>query len=404
MARAVLSGRAVSLLLGAIIFLLITIRILFMDSSTLEIAKADLMHINQVDSINKWITDQMNSFGEQNATEIILFENFQNETQPSKLIVEEKTVVPSIVIEKIVDLPPPILPLLISKLTPNPTLNPTFIPTYIPTQKQTTMKSNHTKLTVNEILKRKEKFIEDHLISKNPIGLIESPSDGTNILNNPNELIKHKNQSQAIIPALQLKHTFTVYFCKHLGHGVRFFYLSREGLLLHPRITLVSNPDTADVIVYLPVSSPWHKTECNKPYYKNKTIILDEGDGSQLFNDENNEKIDWLLYFKRSYVRRDNGIFKGYLGYLTNSNVFPMTYTLAEAYLRLIYNDMSQRNLDIVCTLRGSKHDPTRLRIREWIEEYVKARGIKNAVAGEVNSASRTVVSGEYFSYMYRAK
>eukprot|EP01035_Chromulina_nebulosa_P019572 gene19572-25472_t len=81
-----------------------------------------------------------------------------------------------------------------------------------------------------------------------------------------------------------------------------------------------------------------------------------------------------------------------------------MTYTIAEAYIKLTYNLLANRDLDIVCTLRGSAHDPVRLRIREWIEQYVKARGIKNAVAGEVNSASRTVVSSEYFSYMYRAK
>ena len=177
-----------------------------------------------------------------------------------------------------------------------------------------------------------------------------------------------------------------MYYCQHRGHGVRFYYLAREGLLLHPRIHLVNDPEEADFVVYLPVSADWHKTECNKTSLRSKTIVLDEGDYPQLF--EPDHDASWFLYFKRSYVRRQNGIFKSFMPYLSNPNVFPMTYTMAEAYLRLKYNFMSARDLDVVCTLRGSHHDPVRLRVREWVDEYVKARGLK-AVAGEVNSASR---------------
>jgi hypothetical protein len=54
-------------------------------------------------------------------------------------------------------------------------------------------------------------------------------------------------------------------------------------LLLHPNIRMIEDIDKADMIVYLPVSAPWHKSECNKPQYKSKTIVLDEGDGPQLF-------------------------------------------------------------------------------------------------------------------------
>ena len=39
----------------------------------------------------------------------------------------------------------------------------------------------------------------------------------------------------------------------------------REGLLLHPNIHLVSSPDDADVVVYLPVSADWHKTGQGDP-------------------------------------------------------------------------------------------------------------------------------------------
>ena len=131
------------------------------------------------------------------------------------------------------------------------------------------------------------------------------------------------------------------------------------------------------MVVYLPVSSPWEKSECSKPEFKEKTIILDEGtnppyqqpmpnhyfigketltltyfylnlslfqfipirtiaierfppppttkgDYPNLF--ERPGPKEWLLYLKRSYVRRHNGEFKGYMGYLDNPNVLPMTY------------------------------------------------------------------------------
>ena len=39
-----------------------------------------------------------------------------------------------------------------------------------------------------------------------------------------------------------------------------------------------------------------------------------------------------------------------------------MTYTIVEAYVKGTFNMMRERDLDIVCTLRGSNEDPTRLR------------------------------------------
>jgi hypothetical protein len=92
------------------------------------------------------------------------------------------------------------------------------------------------------------------------------------------------------------------------------------------------------------------------------------------------------------------------MGYLTDPTIFPMTYTIAEAYVKNLFTTMSQRELEIVCTLRGSNSDPVRLRVRQWVEEYAKARGVKNYVAGQINSASRTIVSTGYFDQMYKAR
>eukprot|EP01035_Chromulina_nebulosa_P029351 gene29351-38887_t len=201
----------------------------------------------------------------------------------------------------------------------------------------------------------------------------------------PMAAISCVNQTRCIQPQLQLRQHFSVYFCKHVGHGVRFYFLVREGLLLHPNIHLVSSPDDADFVVYLP------------------TVVLDEGDYPQLFSPEDGAG-DFLLYFKRSFVRRSNGIFHGYMNYLTNVRVLPMTYTIMEAYVRNSFMQASERDQEILCTLRGSSHDPVRLRVRQWVKEYSKARGISRFAAQEKNSASRTVISNAYFLEMYRSQ
>ena len=162
------------------------------------------------------------------------------------------------------------------------------------------------------------------------------------------------NQTKCIQPYLQLKQTFNVYYCKHVGHGVRFYFLVKEGLLHHPQIRLVESPEAADVIVYLPVSADWPKTECKNPKYRNKTVVLDEGDYPQLFNPGDIPKVgNFLLYFKRSYVQRTNGKFKSYMNYARRIDVLPMTYTIADAYVRNMFNVLSKRDQELVCTLRG---------------------------------------------------
>ncbi len=122
----------------------------------------------------------------------------------------------------------------------------------------------------------------------------KSPFNGTDIVSHPISLIKCSNQTLCIQPALQLKTTFDVYFCKHVSHGVRFYFLVREGLLLHPNIRLVSTPEVADVVVYLPESASWKKTECADPSLRSKTVVLDEGDGPQLFETESSTPDNWF--------------------------------------------------------------------------------------------------------------
>lgn len=243
-----------------------------------------------------------------------------------------------------------------------------------------------------------------------------SPRKGTDISpENQMAILLCPNQSKCMVPELQLQKRMKVYFCKHpTNHGVRFYFLAREGLLLHPNVDLVTEEaiDTADYIVYLPGSAPWHLTECAKPSYASKLIVLDEFDGHSLFSPSvtREQYIEqyggaakpWYnIYFKRSFVRRRDGVFQGY-PHLVQRSVYPMTYAVAEAYIPHVFNH--QREIDILCTLRGSKHMSTRLRAQEWVAEYGKARGVKNYVSGQVNTASRTTVSVQYFQQMFNSQ
>jgi hypothetical protein len=90
----------------------------------------------------------------------------------------------------------------------------------------------------------------------------QSPSNGTDILSNPVKVVKCFNQTLCIEPYLQLQVHYNIYMCKHINFGVRFYYLVREGLLLHPNVRMVHDIDSSDFIVYLPGSSQWDKSEC----------------------------------------------------------------------------------------------------------------------------------------------
>lgn len=202
---------------------------------------------------------------------------------------------------------------------------------------------------------------------------------------NADAIHKHyscQNQTMCYPSILQLEKVYKVYNCKHLGFGVRFYFLVREGLLLHPKIQLVDDPHEADYIIYLPESSKWDQSECNNPLLLPKLVILDESDSSEVYRPPAKGDLSPFLTFKRSYVKRQNGVFKGYMKYLLNMNILPMTYPVAEAYIKPKAIPIPQRALEIVCTLRGGGYDPTRKRVREFVEEYGKTREIVNIIAG----------------------
>ncbi len=143
--------------------------------------------------------------------------------------------------------------------------------------------------------KKKEKNGDQHLHGTHPDVHNHheqfSPRNGSDIDTPAQQLalLQCHNQAKCVVPQLQLAKMQKVYMCLHpSNHGVRFYFLVKEGLLLHPNVELMESYDEAlkdpaeggaDYIIYLPGSSPWHKTECTDKRQASKLIVMDEFDG-----------------------------------------------------------------------------------------------------------------------------
>lgn len=199
------------------------------------------------------------------------------------------------------------------------------------------------------------------------------------------------NQSTCITPELQVQKIFSIYLCQKVGrHGSRFYYLLSDGLSKHPAVRMVDTIAAADFLFYLPGSAPWHRSECTDTSFADRLIVLDEFDGSFAFSPRKNfeelkqaypdkvidkKNVMWYyMYFKRSYVHRKDGKFLRY-PFLLKKDFFPMVYSIADSYVRPEYN--MERNLLVACTLRGDpKYQPSRLRVLEWLHEYISKHNI----------------------------
>lgn len=231
-----------------------------------------------------------------------------------------------------------------------------------------------------------------------------SPRNGTDIsTEHQGSLLMCPKQATCIVPELQLAKKLKIYLCKHpTGHGVRFYYIAREGLHMHPNVELLTEDRIAeaDFILYPPASAPWHLTECTDPAYKSRLIVLDEFDGHQLISPTvtpeqyverygGRNKQWYFMYFKRSFVRRLDGDFKRY-PHFVQPDVYPLVYAIAEAYVPIHFNN--KRDIEIMCTLRGTKGMTTRLRTQTWVSEYGHHNQIENIVTEQVSAVNRLVI------------
>ena len=110
-----------------------------------------------------------------------------------------------------------------------------------------------------------------------------TPRNGTDISSpaRQQEILRCPNQAKCIVPELTLARQFKVYFCKNPKQtGLRFYFLAREGFLMHPGVTMVNSTAEADLLVLVSFSPgwDWSKTECGAQKDAKKLIILNEGD------------------------------------------------------------------------------------------------------------------------------
>ncbi|HEY4184853.1 MAG TPA: DUF1796 family putative cysteine peptidase [Polyangia bacterium] len=124
--------------------------------------------------------------------------------------------------------------------------------------------------------------------------------------------------------------------------------LTHEGLLAHPQVTLVDDPEAADYLIFcqnhLVDHQPFHpRFRALKDRYKQKSILLDYADDPETLLDADDFR--WRLYLKRSCVDRENGRLMSY----GDLPVHPTAYG--------VVNDMGtppaghdgKRGLDVSC-------------------------------------------------------
>ena len=260
-----------------------------------------------------------------------------------------------------------------------------------------------------------------------------SPRQGTQItqlsLQNRTRLLSCDNQASCIIPALQLQKRVNIYLCQKPkdGGGVRFYFLVKQGLLHHPNVILLdqlnsTSIQTVDYILYLPGSSPWDKSECGGElthnYSRYKMIVLEEFDGleplfspyktyDQMVQVYGKDLMYYFMYFKRSFAHRHSGTFIDFpliskkLNNVRYRDVYPITYPIADDYISSKYNFHNHREIEILCTLRGSRNASspmiTRIRAQEWVTEYVHSRNISHAITEPVSAVSHTFIFSSFF-------
>jgi hypothetical protein len=228
--------------------------------------------------------------------------------------------------------------------------------------------------------------------------------------------------SYCVSAEVQLKGVWNVHILPpdrplYHGHnrGIRFYQLIDQGLRLHPGVHLVDHTEAADLVFLLPTRTkhvPFMDPATNKPVdteasklARQKLVILDEGDGSGHIRQVKNG--NYLAYFKRSWVNKENGTYSGKSSRFAH-NYFPMSYSISDNYTDGLLRAID-RPYSIVSTLRRNPKQPARGRVLDWLEQAVKDKRLENltqhAIIGEVNTAGRRgSLSGEYLDFNRNAR
>ena len=108
--------------------------------------------------------------------------------------------------------------------------------------------------------------------------------------------------------------------------GWRFWHLATQGLREHPYVTLVDSPREAEFVVYLPVSTK-PTPNASAGATADKLLVLDEGDGTTFYPKVRSDS--YLIYFKRSFVRKRDGKYTGVGGGYKRAYL-PMVYSVSD--------------------------------------------------------------------------
>ena len=178
----------------------------------------------------------------------------------------------------------------------------------------------------------------------------------------------------------------------------RFRHLLDQGLAAHPRVTVVSREEDADVVLWLP---QWTNRVPAIREPRRRLVILDEHD-DRARRDGGYKSEEYLAYYKRSFVRKTDGAFEGLFEAPLGTRTYALPYSISDAYLS---SDASGgRPLDIVCTLRvGQGVYPARARVLAWARAYAAARNL-SGYFGEVTTSTRTALSPHYLRLMRAAR
>jgi len=186
-------------------------------------------------------------------------------------------------------------------------------------------------------------------------------------------------------PELQLRKTYSVAMYTNATNDGQFdsdYELLREGLKDHPMTELVDDFGDADYVFTLVYgNSNVDALPANVP--REKIILIDWSDGPMippyLFPATNDayKNTRWAASFKRSYVRKQDGVLEGVDG-SCSSNCFPFAYGVMNQYLEqgtknaATIGDPSARPMSLMCSLRPVFVAPGT--DEEIIREYFVAR------------------------------
>jgi hypothetical protein len=186
---------------------------------------------------------------------------------------------------------------------------------------------------------------------------------------------------------------------------------THEGLLAHPRVTLVDRPEVADYVIFCQnhfvEQNPFHRAfRQMKDRYKEKAIMLDYRDDPRTILDADDFR--WRLYFKRSCVDRENGRVMSY-GALA---VIPTAYGVVNDMCDPPANQDDKRGLDVSCLFDDGVIDSlhfalARGRLLKFAKRLAAARRNLSMQIGPVSrcgAVGRASIDPKYKRCLYDSK